>query len=121
MSNLKSLIKSQDKKRFVAYLGSYAGIVETGKPGELYARLVNGKEIRINNKLAPPIHDLPVIAIYQDGFYEVAGVRESYTWPSHGINHAENKPDSFYCSYCGSKWIEDRRGNCSACGAPLHV
>jgi len=25
-----------------------------------------------------------------------------------------------FCSFCGSDWIKDRRGNCGACGGPKH-
>ena len=63
-----------------AVLGNYAGAVSTGKPFQVYARLVSGEVVKVVNQIAPNTWDLKVTLGKRDGqrFWQVIGVRDAY-------------------------------------------
>jgi len=59
-----------------------------------------------------------------DGITNITGVIEvemkfiSKGIPTMSLSDSYKGESEFYCMYCYSEWIPDRRGNCGACGAP---
>ena len=66
-----------------------------------------------------PIRSRPVQSnVTLTGVYEGKGLDElfAYTPNEEKIKEAGLIHGEHYCSYCGSDWLPDSRGNCGACG-----
>jgi hypothetical protein len=87
-----------------AWLGATPTVIETGKPGLLYARLASGQVVVVLNSMAPAIFDYPVVIAKRkrQKIWEVISVRQPFAITlgsmisSHHTQHEYPNPDTVW-------------------------